>query len=114
VQFDWEGTANKFEKAMNDAKADATSKANEIVQLKHQITDLTGVINAVKNMHKLSDLQNNAIIPPDIKNAVSTVVDSIHGVKRDFVVYRNRNYDTARRRRRGWIYFVSRRRHQGA
>ena len=83
VQFDWEGTANKFEKAMNDAKADATSKANEIVQLKHQITDLTGVINAVKNMHKLSDLQNNAIIPPDIKNAVSTVVDSIHGVKRD-------------------------------
>jgi len=70
---------------MNDAKADATSKANEIVQLKHQITDLTGVINAVKNMHKLSDLQNNAIIPPDIKNAVSTVVDSIHGVKRDVV-----------------------------
>ena len=40
---------------MNDAKADATSKANEIVQLKNQITDLTGVINAVKNMHKLSD-----------------------------------------------------------
>ena len=99
---------------MNDAKADATSKANEIVQLKHQITDLTGVINAVKNMHKLSDLQNNAIITPDIKNSVSTVVDSIHGVKSDFVVYRNRNYDTARRRRRGWIYFVSRRRHQGA
>jgi hypothetical protein len=76
VQFDWEGTANKFEKAMNDAKADATSKANEIVQLKHQISDLTGVISAVKNMHTLSDLQNNAIIPPDIKNAVSTVVDS--------------------------------------
>jgi hypothetical protein len=76
MQFDWEGEANKFKNAMNDAKADAASKANEIVQLKHQISDLTGVISAVKNMHTLSDLQNNAIIPPDIKNAVSTVVDS--------------------------------------
>ena len=85
VQFDWEGTANKFEKAMNDAKADATNKAQEIVKPKREITELTGVINAVKNMHKLSELKDNAIIPPDIKNAVSTVVDSIDGVKRDVV-----------------------------
>jgi hypothetical protein len=34
-------------------------------------------------LHTLSDLKDNAIIPPDIKNAVSTVVDSINGVKRD-------------------------------
>ena len=100
--------------ACNDTKADAANKAKEIVQLKHQITDLTGVINAVKNMHKLSDLQNNAIIPAEIKSALSTMVDSIHGVKRDFVVYRNRNYDTARRRRRGWIYSLNRCHHQGA
>lgn len=95
-------------------KTQLETQTNYAASRANQITDLNKVINAVKNMHKLSDLQNNAIIPPDIKNAVSTVVDSIHGVKRDFVVYRNRNYDTARRRRRGWIYFVSRRRHQGA
>jgi hypothetical protein len=36
-------------------------------------------------LHTLSDLANNAIIPPDIKNAVSMVVDSIQGVKTDVV-----------------------------
>jgi hypothetical protein len=66
-------------------RRDATNKAQEIVKLKREITELTGVINAVKNMHKLSELKDNAIIPPDIKNAVSTVVDSIDGVKRDVV-----------------------------
>ena len=66
-------------------RRDATNKAQEIVKPKREITELTGVINAVKNMHKLSELKDNAIIPPDIKNAVSTVVDSIDGVKRDVV-----------------------------
>ncbi len=60
---------------MNDAKADAASKANEIVQLKHQISGLRCVKNAVENMHTLAVLKKNAIIPPDIKDAVSTVVD---------------------------------------
>ena len=130
-----QGKLKNLKKALKDAEIEAAFQKNhaatlatEVASLKtqletqtnyaasraNQITDLNKVMNAVKNMHKLSDLQNNAIIPAEIKSAVSTMVDSIHGVKRDFVVYRNRNYDTARRRRRGWIYFVSRRRHQGA
>ena len=129
-----QGKVKNLKKALKDAEIEAAFQKNhaatlatEVASLKtqletqtnyaasraNQITDLNKVMNAVKNMHKLSDLQNNAIIPAEIKSAVSTMVDSIHGVKRDFVVYRNRNYDTARRRRRGWIYFVSRRRHQG-
>ena len=64
--------------ACNDTKADAANKAKEIVQLKHQITDFTHVINTVKNMHYLSDLHRNAIIPADIKIEVSKMMDSMH------------------------------------
>ena len=64
--------------ACNDTKADAANKAKEIVQLKHQITDFTHVINTVKNMHYLSDLHRNAIIPAEIKIEVSKMMDSMH------------------------------------
>ena len=81
--FDWEGEATKFKKAMNDTKADAANKATKIASLEKQVTAQTNhaaklakQIAEIKNLHTLSDLAINAIIPPDIKNAVSTVVDS--------------------------------------
>jgi hypothetical protein len=64
--------------ACNDTKADAANKAKEIAQLKHEITDFTHVINTVKNMHYLSDLHRNAIIPAEIKIEVSKMMDSMH------------------------------------
>jgi hypothetical protein len=101
-----QGKVKNLKKALKDAEIEAAFQKNhaatlatEVASLKtqletqtnyaasraNQITDLNKVINAVKNMHKLSDLQNNAIIPAEIKSAVSTMVDSIHGVKRDVV-----------------------------
>ena len=101
-----QGKVKNLKKALKDAEIEAAFQKNhaatlatEVASLKtqletqtnyaasraNQITDLNKVMNAVKNMHKLSDLQNNAIIPAEIKSAVSTMVDSIHGVKRDVV-----------------------------
>lgn len=54
-----------------------------MASLQNDLNHVANFANSVKNMHKLSDLQKNAIIPADVKNAVSQVVHSVNRVKHD-------------------------------